>query len=173
MTEFNPYAPPESDPLPPPSVIGGAPLATRGQRLGAFVIDWLIVLGIVSAIRVYAGDYDVTVVNGGSGRFYSMQTTPFWSAVATAIWLVLNSPFLQRGQSIGKKLLKLQIQRLNGSKITASHIVINRVLPIALLSLIPQVGGLIALVDVLLIFREKRNTLHDDIARTKVVQLVG
>lgn len=94
-----------------------------------------------------------------------------WSVIGLGLWLALNWTFLQNGQTIGKKTLKLQIQRKDGSKIAPMRIFTHRVLPIHVVVLIPILGNIMVLIDALLIFRKGHNTLHDDIADSKVVQL--
>ncbi|MDZ4287087.1 MAG: RDD family protein, partial [Prosthecobacter sp.] len=149
-----------------------APLASPWLRLVAVFLDGLTVQAIVIPVRWFAGAYETTS-QGDNYHGFFMRTTPLWSLIGLGVWLLLNWTFLQNGQTIGKRLLKLQVQRKDGSRIPAVRNLTHRVLPITLLEIVPVVGGLIALVDALLIFREKHNTLHDDIADTKVVQLPG
>ena len=79
--------------------------------------------------------------------------------------------FLQHGQTIGKKLVAIRIVRKDGKPIDAIRIITHRILPVQLAGQVPCVGSLAVLVDALLIFRTDHNTLHDDIADTKVVVL--
>lgn len=44
-------------------------------------------------------------------------------------------------------------------------------LPVQVAALVPIVGSIAVLIDSLCIFRSGRNTLHDDIADTKVIKL--
>ncbi len=62
--------------------------------------------------------------------------------------------------------------RKNGEAVSRNHIILRRMLPLQILALIPNnVGTVLVLIDSLFIFRSARNTLHDDIADTKVVDL--
>jgi hypothetical protein len=56
-----------------------------------------------------------------------------------------------------------------GSILPVGEILLKRYLPIWIVAMIP-LGGLLILVDVLMIFRQNHRCLHDDIADTVVVQ---
>jgi uncharacterized RDD family membrane protein YckC len=76
-----------------------------------------------------------------------------------------------RGQTIGKKLLGIKIVAYD----TEAHpgfvkIILLRGFVNGVISAIPVVGGLYALVDACFIFREDRRCLHDHLAGTKVVK---
>ena len=83
----------------------------------------------------------------------------------------------------GKRRLKQaeesleQIQkRTDGSLLPVNDLILKRILPLYGIQLIgtlttPIISGLAVLVDCLCIFRKDRNTIHDDIAGSKVVVL--
>jgi uncharacterized RDD family membrane protein YckC len=175
MDELNPYAPPQSDPVLPLEQDMDLPLASRGARLLAVIIDWLIVMAILLPIEAASGALTQSVTSQGGTTFFSFRASEKWQwhLISVVIWAVVNWVFLQNGQTVGKKLLKLQIQRKSGAKIEAARILTHRMLIINLLGLIPWIGWFIGLLDALMIFRAERNTLHDDIADTKVVKLPG
>lgn len=94
--------------------------------------------------------------------------------------LAVNFNFLKKGQTVGKMLLKLQIQRrTDGSILPLQDIILKRMLPVfgvatlgsVIHPMVGMLGGLFVLVDALCIFRPNRNTIHDDIAGSKVVVL--
>ena len=93
----------------------------------------------------------------GIVAFIAIQWT-FWNA---------------RGQSIGKKVIKPQIFNLDGSQADAQTIAFKRYDIMALVSNVPLVGGLIYIVGVLLVFRQDRNCLHDNVAKTRVIKLAA
>ena len=83
----------------------------------------------------------------------------------------VNGYLLARnGQTVGKLALGIKIVRSNREKISFGRIIGLRCLPVWIVTSIPLVGGLIGLADILLVFREENNCLHDDIADTKVVK---
>ena len=174
MSDINPYAPPQSDPSLPPAA--GVPLATPWVRLGSAIVDGLVLAAIIVPLQWLSGSFQRNMARAQSGEVDFVASTLeglLWAAIAFVIYLIINWAFLQNGQTIAKKLLKLQIQRKDGSKIPALRIVTHRILPVNAAQMIPFIGGFVVLLDALLIFRSGRNTLHDDIADTRVVQLPG
>ena len=87
------------------------------------------------------------------------------------IMLALNWTHLGRGQTIGKGIMKLQIVRKSGAPAERPHIILKRILPVQLFVLVPYLGKMFSIVDLLCIFRSQHNTIHDDIAETKVIDL--
>lgn len=145
------------------AVEGGAVLATRGARFWAALLDGVLVGGIGLALSklpllsfmAKPGDIRIMAVLVGYVIFLVVQG---W-------WLV------QRGQTIGKRLLGLRIVREDGSAADAWRLLGLRYGTGMLLSIITLVGGIYGIVDALLIFRESRKCLHDTIADTKVIKV--
>jgi uncharacterized RDD family membrane protein YckC len=76
-----------------------------------------------------------------------------------------------RGQSIGKRLVKTRIVRLDGSNPGFVHGVLLRGLVGNLPGAVPFVGNVYNIVDTLCIFKDDRRTLRDMIAGTRVIQV--
>lgn len=173
--DLNPYAPPQSDSIVlPPANDGVLPLASRGARLVAVLIDFLILTVILFILQGLTGTLQrriITSPDGGVAFHYTLADTWHWKMIGLAIWAVINWIFLQNGQTVGKYFLKLQVQRKNGAKADPVRLLLHRHASIILLAMLPYIGWAIAILDALLIFRHRRNTLHDDIADTKVVKL--
>lgn len=162
----NLYAPPEAR-VDDVHADGDLDLAGRGTRLGAAIVDgliqgavfWLMMLFVfrISFLEMAA----VTI-----GKQVLLQIG------GIAIFLILNGYLLARnGQTIAKKLLNIKIVRSDGSAAGIGRIVLLRLAPVWLMTLIPVVGMLVVgLVDPLLIFRQSRKCLHDTIADTIVVK---
>jgi len=98
------------------------------------------------------------------------------SILGIAVFLAVNFTFLKNGQTIGKMLLKLQVQRRSDSTVLPfQDYILKRIAPMWAVSfaavLIHPFINILLLVDALAIFRPQRNTLHDDIAGSKVVRL--
>jgi len=162
------YAPPKArveDVV--PDLLPGE-LALRLTRLWAALIDTGIGIVLLVIIWLVApSDIDV----------WGLRHLPDWSemllraALGYVGFLALHGYLLAtRGQTIGKALCKVRIVRLDGSKPTFVRIAGLRTGATALLSAVPKVGYMLALVDVLFIFTKSRRCLHDFIANTKVVQ---
>jgi uncharacterized RDD family membrane protein YckC len=88
------------------------------------------------------------------------------------IFFVLHGASLyQRGQTIGKRLMGIAIVTLDNQKPAFFPLIAQRYMSQWLLGMVPLVGPLLRLVDVLLIFRADKRCLHDHFAKTKVIDL--
>jgi uncharacterized RDD family membrane protein YckC len=158
----NPYAAPEARIVDQPPE-GELVLAERGTRLGAALLDGLIVgLLYLPAVMVIA--------------FAKENQTLVYVAVAFLVVAVLgviayNCVLLHRnGQTIAKKILGIKVVRRDGSRAGLGRIFALRFLPVSLLGAIPFVGSLVSLADALMIFGEERRCLHDHFADTIVIK---
>jgi len=169
----NPYAPPTATVADLGDHAGTyTRLAERGTRLGAFIIDGLLMLLLLLAPAMLAG-----MVLGGLGGtadatipsiFVWVEVHPI---VGLLIFFAVNGYWLHtRGQSVGKRLLGIRIVRSSGERATLSRIIFARYLPTHAVGIIPVIGMLYALIDILFIFRDSRQCLHDTIADTIVVK---
>ena len=169
-SEFNPYQAPASDARdePVPLFATNVPLATRGSRLAAAMIDGLVQLMAIVPLQLALGVYDGFPQ---IKRLGALQTAA-WTIAGFAIYCALNGYLLHKsGQTIGKRVLGIRIvNHEDGQQTPLGRILFKRVLPIQVVAAVPVVGGLIALVDALLIFRKEQRCLHDQIAGTDVVQ---
>jgi uncharacterized RDD family membrane protein YckC len=174
MNQANPYEAPSSsfeedayapdmdeDPWALPALAG------RGSRWGAVFIDGIAV-GIMSVLMVVsAGSLDQSGGPGMGGIIMLVAGCGGMLALfAYNIYLLHKN-----GQTIGKKLLNIKIVR--GDRRTRAdlgRIIGLRVIPRSLVQMIPFVGSLLALVDILFIFRDDRRCIHDMIADTIVVE---
>jgi uncharacterized RDD family membrane protein YckC len=168
---------------PPSAPVADAPgrtleLADRSARLGAKVLDLLalfgvvLVVGIVAAITIPAlatvrghGAY----LRGGSAL---MGLAPgLVVGLGPLVLIIWNCLWLHRyGQTVGKRAARIRIVRSSGERASLGRIFALRYLPVTVLTMIPALGLLIALVDCLLIFRDSRKCLHDQLADTMVVK---
>jgi len=135
------------------------------SRLAAVTIDiflWFSIyaLAMTVAKRLYAED-DPAGKEAGESIYL----------VGLLILLFVQTIFLSiRGQTVGKMVMRIRIVRVvdeaNPGFVGA---VLYRVFITGVIALIPGVGPLFALADVLYIFANDRRCLHDRIAGTKVV----
>lgn len=167
---FNPYAPPEANIIVEPESLQGLRLASRWRRLGASIIDTVIVSAVFVPVMFLGGYFQRTMERAQHGVTWSPEVL-LWGVAGIVIVVALNWHFLGKGQTIGKSLLNMRIVRKDGTPAGRSVIILKRLLPIQLIAQIPLVGALVAVADSLCIFRSERNTLHDDLADTKVVDL--
>ncbi|HVF35630.1 MAG TPA: RDD family protein [Candidatus Saccharimonadia bacterium] len=167
LPALNPYAAPESrvDDLP----TGELQLAGRGTRLLAAIVDALIF-----SIPYYLAL--MFLLPGMMGVQEAITDVPygpllgFVGAAGLLALIVANGVLLHRhGQTIAKRLFKIRVVRSDGDRCSLPRIIFARWLPVTLLSMIPLIGLVVALVDSLLIFRADHRCMHDHIADTIVV----
>lgn len=157
----DPYRPPQSQVVvEEPS--GVLTLASRGQRLGATVLDFVpaVVLGISFAAFLPAMKGNPDLVD-----------LALLGVVAFVIVLgIVNLVGIYRsGQTIGKRLVGIRVVRSNGERCSFGRYIGLRWFAMALVGNIPLIGPFISLLDVLLIFRADHKCLHDDFADTIVI----
>jgi uncharacterized RDD family membrane protein YckC len=156
------------------SPLGEVILATRGRRLAGAVLDGLVcaVVIIPVGILVHWNPFDPTVQR-------NFQFGLLGWLLGTACFLGINGYLLvHRGQTIAKKVLGMKIVRPDGGRVSAFRILVLRYgayvlarFPYSLLFGVNLwIGGLLAWIDDLLIFRDSRRCLHDVIADTIVVR---
>lgn len=165
----NPYAPPQAvvqDILDPAA--RRLP-AGRGARLGAAIIDSIIFMLMVylpGGLGVLVGAFQ------GEGR----STLPMAAGIGLAVvglvaWSYLTYINVKRsGQSLAKKVFNIRVVRSNGDPVSVSRIFWLRNVVNTLLSAIPFLGVIYGVADLLFIFSDSRQCLHDRLADTIVIQ---
>lgn len=163
----NPYAPPSAD-LDVPVSGDQSELAGRGSRLLASIIDTLIMLAIQLPLMFAMGFF--TAIS--EGREPDMATMMVATLIGLVAFVAINGWFLaKRGQSLGKMAMKVQIVSVkDGQLLSLGRLVGLRFLPVWLVSMIPALGSILPLIDVLFIFRKDRRCVHDLIAGTQVIE---
>src|SRR5688572_1381750 len=163
MNTNNPYAPPSAKVSDVADATDELELAGRGIRLGAAILD-----GIIAGVLVYLP----LVVGGAFGDLAAgqqPQISPIAGLLALAgfvVWVWFTILYVSRnGQTIAKKWLGIKVVRSDGSKASLGRIFWLRNVVNALLGIIPLYG----LIDILLIFGDSRQCIHDKIADTIVV----
>ena len=156
----NPYAPPTAPDLYEESRPDyDQLLASRGRRLFGSILDGVVyAIGIVPAAFL-APDDDPELALGVFGGLFLLL-------VAVQAVLVATS-----GQSIAKKLLGMRIVRTDGSPVGFLRGVLVRSWVFQVISAIPTIGGIIALIDAVYIFGAEHRCMHDMLADTKVVMV--
>ncbi|MGO9935461.1 MAG: RDD family protein [Steroidobacteraceae bacterium] len=175
-TPANKYAPPKSevaDVVPDDDI-----KASRGSRLGAAIIDNLILF--IPMIPAYVLAMPLLVRAGAGAQRNAFAA---WAVIAsTGTWfyvgllcavivLIINGIFAyQNGQSIAKKWLGIKDVRTDGSRVSFARIFWLRNVLNSAISLTPMIGSLYGLIDVLFIFGPAKRCVHDYIADTIVVR---
>ena len=147
--------------VPRASALDGAPLASFRARAGAFVLDLLMVLvlvivaGLPYALRNRAHD--------PSGHI-TVPFEPFhslWGLVALVFYFGLST-YLGRGQTLGKRLVRIRVVSLVHNHLSLWHCV-ERALGYGASALEGGFGFLQFFIH------PNRQTVHDRIAETIVV----
>ncbi len=181
-------------PLPPPLAPNGQPLGSFGDRLLAFLIDALIMFAIALVWTVPIMIWWMsTVFNAMSLNVHRLQEDPnarpdfmfsfadFWLPylvfIVTSIGLGLLLTYvylveyqLRRGQTIGKRAMKLRVVPVDpAAALTRSHLVKRWLVERVATSFVPLLGwvdGLWQLWD-----KPFQQCLHDKAAQTVVVKV--
>lgn len=164
----NPYAPPRAvvaDVVRAPGIVH----ADRGTRLGAVLLDGLILAGMtaVPMVVVILAASAVAGAQPGSGGGTIMAVAPVLGLIGVIVWLWLTVKYVkENGQTIAKRVLGIKVIRADGSPASLGRIFWLRNVVNGLLGVIPLYG----LIEVLFIFGDGRQCLHDKIADTIVVR---
>jgi len=166
----NPYAPPQAAvrDIVDPSVT--SVVADRGTRLGAAILDSFIfmlmvyapiVIGAVAASAASQASESADSSNAVIGVGFVL------GLIGLIVWGAITVVLMKRnGQSIGKKATGIKVVRSDGSPASLSRLIWLRNVVNWIISIIPLYG----FIDVLFIFGESRQCLHDKIADTIVVK---
>jgi uncharacterized RDD family membrane protein YckC len=161
------YAPPTAE-VADVSASGEAQLAGRGARLAGAIIDGVILLGLWWVVGLVTpwNIFSPQLAAAGVLALIGMQL------LGLLLFALINGYLLMtRGQTVGKMLLGMRIVRPDGSAATPGRLIGLRYGVGWLLSALPAVGMVYALIDCLLIFRADRRCVHDMIADTIVVKV--
>jgi uncharacterized RDD family membrane protein YckC len=142
-------------------VAATAPVASYGQRVGAWIIDCVIVYGFVLVVAVivvaiYFPDASDTQSGQTGLGLVIGSLVPLYSAILHRVW---------HGQTVGKRCLWIAVRRIDGTEIGLGRSFAR--------SYARAVGWLFFPVWVLdslwPLWQRERRTLHDLIAETLVI----
>ncbi|HWU53493.1 MAG TPA: RDD family protein [Tahibacter sp.] len=171
MQEHNPYASPTAAVA---ETVGqsAAPgeLAGRGVRLGAALIDAVLLLAILTPLQWFSGFLPDLIDARQHGERLPWSTMVLWATIGITLFTALQSwPLHRNGQTWGKRLLSIRIVDLDGDRPPLWRLLVLRYLPMHIVGQVPIVGPLIGLINPMFIFRADQRCLHDLIAGTRVV----
>ncbi len=176
--------------LPPPGA-GGPPVGAEAAgpvadhhvlagwwpRVGATVIDWLIVgIGAVILTIALTAPFSIGFFAGGDVGFASLVIGFLIAVVCVSIVALLYAPALMartNGQTLGRMALGIRVVRANGKPIDFGYAMLREVAVKALLFGIAGglTGGLAQLADYLWpLWDEENRALHDMIVDSRVIQ---
>lgn len=165
MSEFNPYAPPTAHVYDVAAPAGAEVIpASRLARFGAAMID------SISVAVLFYGPITFATLSSTTGDPATVLAGVGLGALGGLILVALNVVFVARNsQSLGKKLVGLKVVRMDGSHASFARILFRRNAINWVLSLVPWLGAVYGIIDVLFIFSSSEQCLHDRIADTIVV----
>jgi uncharacterized RDD family membrane protein YckC len=164
VSTSNPYAPQRD--AGPDLLPEGQELAGRGSRLLAWFLD-----GVIASLMILVPAFIVAAATRGfsqpSGQVDFLALPLFLAALGFIAWAWITALLVARyGQTMAKRLLEIRVVRSDGSQASLGRIFWLRNVVNGLLGVIPLYG----LIDLLFIFGERRQTIHDLIADTIVVR---
>lgn len=187
-----PFKTPSSSAVETDILANGATLAPVGRRLGAALIDYLLLnlaigiaffstMSLTSLNKLntaFAAELELLSKNSTADTTQFLKTmmanipeTTLAAVGAAVITLTLIQVWLiaSRGQTIGKILLKIKIvDETSGEKSTFLRSVILRSVLVKYIGY-NIVGSLLFFVDLVFLFTKQNRTLHDRLAKTLVV----
>jgi uncharacterized RDD family membrane protein YckC len=151
-------------------------LADRGARLGAAILDTVIVtIVLVPGFMGIVPTYLAAMRSSGEPVFHASMLQLDGSMIFTLLGLIAWTAITARlvwanGQTIAKRMVGIKVVRKDGSRASFARIFWLRNVVNSIPNFIPLVGYVYGLVDALLIFGATRQCLHDRIADTIVVR---
>ncbi|PET42343.1 hypothetical protein CN514_22750 [Bacillus sp. AFS001701] len=147
-------------------------LSSRKRRLFAAMID-----GIVSSLVFFIFSITDTIFMKNSifHNYTSMTINIFFTLLPIIVFDIIIPTYLWKGQTIGKKVLGIKVIKDSEEFVDVKTMTLRSILTlvgnlIGMLNFPSQlVMSVVSLVDSLLIFNDNKKTLHDIIAKTKVV----
>src|SRR3546814_9655813 len=127
IDERNPYGGAAAE---VPEFRSGDELGVRGGRLGAAVIDAIILMVILGPLTYMGGYWQAAREAGQAGGQLPFGTTLMWAVIGFVVFAIVQAfPLNASGQTWGKKLLKIKIVDLDGGKPTLGRLLGMRYLP--------------------------------------------
>ncbi|MCZ7431443.1 RDD family protein [Streptomyces sp. WMMC1477] len=167
-----PYGPGPPGPYPygqPGPPTGMPPLASRGKRLLARIIDWLIVA--IPVLLVTGLAFGTWTMDGDGGAYDggSFAQTVIYVLV---YFLYEGAMLTTRGQTLGKMAMSIRVGMLADGAVPAGNPGWLRAAVYALPTVVPCLGFVFWLVNVLWCTWDEpyHQCLHDKAAKTVVVQ---
>ena len=143
-------------------------LASRWKRLGANLVDTLIMMLFIMPLMYFLGFFEGITAGVQPSFIASLGVGVF----GILVFIVLNGKLLVNyGQTIGKRALKIRIVDIDGNPPTVNDHLIKRYAVFFLPGQVPIVGQLFSIVNVFFIFGEQKRCIHDLVAKTKVVEV--
>ena len=175
MTDIdtNRFSPPKAELAEPGSFGEGPVLAGRGLRLVAVILDSVLIAIVVwGCFFAFGGIGALARLDPGTTPSpFAMMSRMFGAMLPGYVIAVVVQGWSLHAFSgtLGKKMMGLRIVRTDGSRAGFVRLFFGRGAFAIVPGMIPLLGSLWVIIDSLLIFRDSRQCLHDQVADTKVV----
>jgi uncharacterized RDD family membrane protein YckC len=172
LPDNNRFAPPRAQLADHDGTGDGLVFAGRGQRFVAVLLDGLLMCLVIYPLFFAFGGSLLANLDPAAppdpiammGKMFGAMVPGYIVVIAIQAWCLHAY-----GGTLAKKLMGLRIVRTDGSRATAVRLVFGRGAAAIVPAMIPLLGSLYTLIDSLMIFRDSRQCLHDQIADTVVV----
>lgn len=146
------------------------------NRLAAYIVDFLIT-GILMLVIYFIFSFDLIFLFGKGILNMDFNTAIHFYRVTFINVLLICSyftliPYLLDGQTIGKKLFRIKVVMVDGSKITFASLFVREILGKLLLNFINIFLANLASY-VLMVYREDKRAIGDIFAKTMVVDITN
>ncbi len=144
-------------------------LASRSSRLLAILIDAFITFLFFILMAFLTGISTSEFIEGTFNVKFFMI-----SILSILIFNVIIPTFVWKGQTLGKRWIKIAIVKDTDEEVDLMTMILRSVFLFfgqISLPIISYIINLIAFIDPLLIFRQNKRTIHDMIAKTKVIDV--
>jgi uncharacterized RDD family membrane protein YckC len=172
----NPYAPPRAIVTDVQDPTRDVVLADRGTRFGAAMVDGIVFSALVylPLLLIIRPAFGAARFTGGYVASGAGSVTLLVGALLTLAgfmtWCWFTIKYVKtNGQSIAKRMLGIKVVRTDGTSITLSRSFWMRNVLNSAIGVIPLLGVIYVIADMLFIFAESRQCLHDKLADTIVV----
>jgi uncharacterized RDD family membrane protein YckC len=149
--------------------LGQLDMASIGRRFAAIFIDGLIVtlpiMVLAFLVLLPLGLVEADQGENAMPAALSIFANLFVSLGAAAIYILYEGLMLASGgQTVGKKAMKVKVVTAEGSELSSAQ-AWGRAASRQILGIVPCLG----LIDYLVAFGQERTTIHDMMAKTRVV----
>ncbi|MBN1788612.1 MAG: RDD family protein [Sedimentisphaerales bacterium] len=145
-------------------------LASRWQRLGGAVVDTIIAMVVTLPVMAMFGMFSGCATESGAGCGLGLGKQLIVFVYYYIVFLAVHGYLLSKyGQTVGKKVAGTKIVDMDGNILPLAKVVGMRYMIVGIICMIPVIGAIFGLVNVLFIFKEDKRCIHDLIAGTRVV----
>lgn len=143
-------------------------IASLGKRFLAALVDTIIMVIIIIPLTLFIVGAATFDPNQESTLMFEL----LMGLVGIGIYLAVNYRLIVRqGQTIGKKVVGIRIVNERGEVPELNPSLLKRYAVYMLPGLVPLIGFLFSIVNILWIFGSERRCIHDLVANTWVVEV--